>query len=615
MDSSEDQVPGPGTVLGSFTIDEEIGSGAMGSVFKGTDRRDGSRVAIKVMNTELNADPTFRQRFEREAHLATLLKSPYTVRVLDFGRSGGWYFLVMEFVEGESVGAMLQKGPIPLLKAIEIACDGARALEALATQNIVHRDLKPGNIIVNPDGAAKLVDFGISQQANSRDRHASFVGTVQYAAPEQQEGRADQRTDIYALGGTLFHMLAGRAPYTGRTDEEVLRQHVHAPFPAPLLSWHPEPVVDVVRRCMQKDPEDRYQTASELAGALDRLLARLATYTPPPSRLGAPGGPALVPEPEEEDSADGGTLVLAPRAATPAITMPPPRVEPEPEPEQGANPGTVMFPVPPPSAFPTVAPPATPAPASARTVVTPAAPPPVSHAGAVPPPPAPAPEPAAKKGKGGLIAAAIAALALAGAGAVALLTLGGGGDWEQASAGQVSPTSVTVTAVASAGVASPTAVPATATPSPEPTATAVPTEVPTATPLVVVATPTRAAATTPPQPTATPVPASGGLSIVGFLIGGTSASAPSVGPGGGALSGSCGDTLSVLVDFSNMPGATVLVSSWTRNGGPTGAFSGDPTVSGGGRARIGHPAQTSGTYAVTVTGGGKSASGSVSFTC
>ncbi len=463
MDSSEDQVPGPGTVLGSFTIDEEIGSGAMGSVFKGTDRRDGSRVAIKVMNTELNADPTFRQRFEREAHLATLLKSPYTVRVLDFGRSGGWYFLVMEFVEGESVGAMLQKGPIPLLKAIEIACDGARALEALATQNIVHRDLKPGNIIVNPDGAAKLVDFGISQQANSRDRHASFVGTVQYAAPEQQEGRADQRTDIYALGGTLFHMLAGRAPYTGRTDEEVLRQHVHAPFPAPLLSWHPEPVVDVVRRCMQKDPEDRYQTASELAGALDRLLARLATYTPPPSRLGAPGGPALVPEPEEEDSADGGTLVLAPRAATPAITMPPPRVEPEPEPEQGANPGTVMFPVPPPSAFPTVAPPATPAPASARTVVTPAAPPPVSHAGAVPPPPAPAPEPAAKKGKGGLIAAAIAALALAGAGAVALLTLGGGGDGEQASAGQVSPTSVTVTAVASAGVASPTAVPATAT--------------------------------------------------------------------------------------------------------------------------------------------------------
>ncbi|MCC6386484.1 MAG: serine/threonine protein kinase [Dehalococcoidia bacterium] len=610
MDSSEDQVPGPGTVLGSFTIDEEIGSGAMGSVFRGTDRRDGSRVAIKVMNPELNSDPTFRQRFEREAHLATLLKSPYTVRVLDFGRAGRWYYLVMEFVEGDSVGAMLQAGPIPLLKAIEIACDGARALEALATQNIVHRDLKPGNIIVNPDGAAKLVDFGISQQANSRDRHASFVGTVQYAAPEQQDGRADQRTDIYALGATLFHMLAGRPPYTGRTDEEVLRQHVHAPFPAPLLSWHPEPVVDVVRRCMQKDPEDRYQTASELAGALDRLLARLATYTPPPSRLGAPGGPALVPEPEEEDSGGSGTLVLAPRAATPNITVPPPRTPtaPEPEPEEAANPGTVVFPVPPPSAYPTTAPGA-----SAPTIVPPAQPPAADRAVAAAPPPVP--EPAGGGGKKGIIAAALGVLVLAGAGAVALLVLGGGGGDDKAAAGEPTATvaTTTVTAVASATAASPT-VAATATPTTEPTATPAPTEAPTATP--VPATPTRAAATTPPQPTPTPVPAGSSITIRGFVIGGDASSAPAVGANGGTLSGTCGVDLRVLLSFTGLPAGSILSSSWTRDGGATGAFTGPlPPLTGNGSASFPHPAQAPGLYRVSISGGGASAAGSVSFSC
>ncbi|MBI2766982.1 MAG: protein kinase [Chloroflexi bacterium] len=622
MESNPLDTPGPGMVLGHFVIDEALGAGAMGTVYLGHDRRDTSKVAIKLLNAELSADSSFRQRFEREAHLATLLKSPYTVRVLDFGRAGAYFYFVMEFVEGDSVAQILQRGPMPLEDSLEIAADAARALEALSTQNIVHRDMKPSNIIVSPDGAAKLVDFGISQQAHSRDANVSFVGTAQYAAPEQQTGRTDARSDIYALGATLFHMLAGRPPYTGRSDEEVLRQHLHAPFPAQLLSWHPEPVVDVVRRCMQKEPEDRYQTASELAGAIDRLQARLAAFPPPPAKLGTPSSPNLIPEPEQHDPASGGTLVLAPRGAQP-IGVPVRRPnEPEPD-DDHAGGSTVVF-----AAPGTLAPPAAPSlPPAAAT----AAPYPIPVAPRDVPGPAPAPAPAAAGGgrKGLFIVMAAVVVALIGAGGAFALLAGGGGDSKANTPStpttQASATAGTGASPAASSSASPsaTAEPSAttaATAAPTDTATAAPTTPPTTAPAPTsapAATPTAPpAATTPPQPpppTNTPVPAGASYTILGFSTSGFQGG--SIPPLSSSLSGPCnGDVnVHVFISHSNAPSGTSLNVTFSP---ATGVGNSPATVSGSGTAQFPNAISSSGSYSVGVTAnGGNVGGGGFSFTC
>jgi serine/threonine-protein kinase len=494
----------PGMVVKNYILEEMIGSGAMGQVWRGSDRRDGTTVAIKVLSPAFARDPLFRQRFEREAHLATLLKSPYTVQTLAFGREHGQYYIVMEFVEGQSVEQMLRSGPIPLDDALDIGADVARALEAASSQGIVHRDLKPSNIIVTSDGIAKIVDFGISSQVSASDAESgTFAGTVQYAAPEQQRGNADQRTDIYAWGATMFHMLAGRPPYTGRTNQDVLGQHLHAPFPAALLALQPEPVVDVIRRCMQKDPADRYQTAAELASAVDRLRVRLVQQRSAVPPMVPEGGRTLVPVPESPAGlSDPGATTVFP-ATQPGI---PPTI-----PGAPAEGATVVFPSNPGTAG---AAPAGPRPAPA-TVVAPPLPP------ASPPPPAEHPVPAAaaapppqeppKRRRGLLIGMILGGALLLGAVVGGALGLMSGGDDTPAGA-DASPTpSVTGTTTPTGTVpGSPTGT-ATGSPqaTPSPTATATPAETPSPTPTPTTAppTPTPVPATpTPVPPTPTPVP-------------------------------------------------------------------------------------------------------------
>jgi serine/threonine-protein kinase len=581
-------------VVKNYVLDEMIGSGAMGQVWRGSDRRDGTTVAIKVLSPAFARDPLFRQRFEREAHLATLLKSPYTVQTLAFGREHGQYYIVMEFVEGQSVEQLLRSGPIPLDDALDIGADVARALEAASSQGIVHRDLKPSNIIVTSDGIAKLVDFGISSQVSTSDAESgTFAGTVQYAAPEQQRGNADQRTDIYAWGATMFHMLAGRPPYTGRTNQDVLGHHLHSPFPAALLSLQPEPVVDVIRRCMQKDPADRYQTAAELASAVDRLRVRLVQQRSAVPPMVPEGGRTLVPVPEMSpaDASDPGATTVFP-ATQPGVAPTIPGA-----PAEGA---TVVFPSNPGSAGG-----ATPAPPRPATVVTP--PPPASPP---PPPPAPAPAPAAaaapppqeppKRRRGLLVAFILGGALLLGAAVGVALALMGGDDDTPASAESPTPTgtvtgtpggSPTGTATGTASpAASPTATPTQATPTASPTATASPTPTPTTAP----PTPTPVPATpTPVPPTPTPTqPPRPSLSITSF-------------------GGSCAGGFSGSASFSNAQVGSQLViqvagpqpSSFSATipaASGTAPFSVDPIVVPGG-------------YSVTVSMPG--ASDSRSFTC
>jgi serine/threonine-protein kinase len=285
----------PGNVptrLKAYTLSRVVGAGAMGTVYEGTDVRTGSRVAIKLMAPALAASPDFRERFEREAHVAALLRSPYTVHTLDFGEEDGWYFLVMEFIDGNSLAARIAQGPLALSDAFHVAIDIARALEEAGARGVVHRDIKPENVMLTSDGRVKVADFGIARQAwsGSLTSAGGFVGTALYAAPEQVEGTADHRSDIYAVGVCLYAMLAGYPPFRG-SPLDVLRQHMDAPLPLEPLRHVPEAAVNVIRRCMEKDPADRYQTASELIGAIERaqrtIERRRNTGAIPPT---APGG-------------------------------------------------------------------------------------------------------------------------------------------------------------------------------------------------------------------------------------------------------------------------------------------------------------------------------------
>ncbi len=351
--------PPPRIVLRHYEVVAEIGRGGMGVVYEGRDRRDGSKVAIKALHPHLAAmDQGFGERFEREAHIAALLRSPYTVHLLDFGVDAGQYFLVMEFVEGESLATTLERGPLEPASALQIAAEIARALEEAAARGVVHRDIKPDNVLIEQDGRVKVTDFGIARQAGSGGltQIGAFVGTAAYAAPEQVEGEADARSDIYALGATLYCMLAGSPPYRGRTAMEVLVQHRTVSLPMGPLSHLPDSVQNIVRRCLEKNPLDRYSSPGELAAALERArvsMLRMQTQPPPmapgaaaagyvratpavlapeslpgprPTEVAPPGSPAT-----EVAGTGNGTEVAAGRPATvvaPQTPHEPPRITP-----------------------------------------------------------------------------------------------------------------------------------------------------------------------------------------------------------------------------------------------------------------------------------------------
>lgn len=305
----------------------------MGTVYEAIDSRDGGRVAVKLLHPWLAAeDSSFRDRFEREAHIAALLRSPYSVRLLDFGVAEGTYFLVMEFVEGTTVGAEIEKGVLEPVRALRIAIDVARALEEAAARGVIHRDIKPDNILLTQDGRVKVTDFGIARQEGGTGLTSAgrFVGTAEYAAPEQAVGEADHRSDIYSLGATLYCMLTGHPPFQGATVWDVLRAHQSEPLHMEPLAHLPDSIGNPIRRCMEKDPRDRYQTASELAGALERALAALlhaaqATHAPrtapeappPPTHTAAPPASPAAPD-------AGATRVATPPGPEATRVAPPP---------------------------------------------------------------------------------------------------------------------------------------------------------------------------------------------------------------------------------------------------------------------------------------------------
>jgi plastocyanin/predicted Ser/Thr protein kinase len=304
-----------------------LGQGGMGSVYEGVDERVGQRVAIKVLHPHLAAaDPTFTERFEREAHVAALLRSPYTVHLLDFGRQDDRYYLVMEFIDGQSLSDILRHGPLDANRALWVAGEVARALEEAQARGIVHRDIKPDNILFDSDGRVKVTDFGIARSMNSSGLtvQGGFVGTPAYAAPEQVEGNVDHRSDIYSVGITLFATLTGRPPFEGATPLDTMMQHRMSPLPGQPIAHLPHPVQSIVRRATEKDPLDRYQSAGELAGAIDRArqaLSRgggMAAAPAAPPVVQRPATQAAPPQPARPfQPTDSGPTAIAPQPSQP----------------------------------------------------------------------------------------------------------------------------------------------------------------------------------------------------------------------------------------------------------------------------------------------------------
>jgi eukaryotic-like serine/threonine-protein kinase len=283
----------PGTRLGPYEIVAPIGAGGMGEVYRARDTRLERTVAIKVLPATLNANPELKQRFEREARAISALQHPHICVLHDVGHHDGTDFLVMEYLEGETLSERLKRGPLPLEQFWKIAIEVADALDKAHRAGIVHRDLKPANVMLTKAGA-KLLDFGLAKTAGdglaaaagtspsqsvfsaamTRSSPASpltsagaIVGTVQYMAPEQIEGKdADARSDIFSFGLVLYEMLTGARAFEGKTQASVVAA-ILALEPKPLRSLNPDvpqSLERMVQHCLEKDPAERFQNAHDL---------------------------------------------------------------------------------------------------------------------------------------------------------------------------------------------------------------------------------------------------------------------------------------------------------------------------------------------------------------
>ena len=283
----------------------ELGRGAMGITYKAFDTSLRITVALKVINaTYLNSEVA-RQRFVREARSAAKLRHRHVASVFHLGTEGDTWFYAMEFIDGETVEAAIKRqGPLAPAMALTITAQVARALNAATLHGLVHRDIKPANLMLvreDDEIVAKVIDFGLAKTSVTGDPEdaatlsmGGFVGTPHFASPEQLEERdIDVRSDIYSLGVTLWYMLAGQAPFAG-SMAQVMSQHLSKPPPFEKLEQLPPVVAEVLRRMLEKDPADRFQTPIELRKAIEDALADNAA---------APTAAAAVPAEDEENFA------------------------------------------------------------------------------------------------------------------------------------------------------------------------------------------------------------------------------------------------------------------------------------------------------------------------
>ncbi|MEO5741674.1 MAG: serine/threonine-protein kinase, partial [Vicinamibacterales bacterium] len=275
-----------GQRIGPYEIVSPLGAGGMGDVYRAHDARLGRDVALKVLPSDVAADPERLARFRREARAVAALNHPHIVTIFSIEEDKGVPFMTMELVEGRSLDHELAQGGLPVAQVFEIAVAIADALAATHRKGIVHRDVKPANVMVNRDGVVKMLDFGLALETVAHDASESavtslgltkegiIIGTVPYMSPEQIEARAvDHRSDIFSFGVVLYEMATGTRPFSGGTSP-ALMSSILKDRPRPIAATRadvPEGVWRLVRRCLEKSPGDRVQSAEDIHTELKAL--------------------------------------------------------------------------------------------------------------------------------------------------------------------------------------------------------------------------------------------------------------------------------------------------------------------------------------------------------
>jgi len=275
-----------GQILGHYRVLEKIGSGGMGEVFRARDERLGRDVALKLIRPASGDNPDHLRRFEQEARAAAALNHPNILAIFDVGFEGSVPYIVSELLEGKNLRQRLEQGRIPVREAADCALQIAHGLTAAHERKIVHRDLKPENLFLTLDGRVKILDFGVAklQTAAAGDRpiesmttvtkHGAMIGTVAYMSPEQLRGKpVDHRSDIFSFGAILYEMMAGSRAFRGETEVDTMTAVLREEPPVTKLEEAaiPSAYQDIVRHCLEKDPENRFQSAKDLTFALQTL--------------------------------------------------------------------------------------------------------------------------------------------------------------------------------------------------------------------------------------------------------------------------------------------------------------------------------------------------------